>query len=78
VISHITAAAGADDRNVLRREHMGFFAAAPESVNVRMFYAEKNIWERLLLLARYEILLQLKGGEIIQAAQVSIEKHKST
>ena len=43
VIGHIAAAAGAMDRDFLRREHIRFLAAATEGVNMRMFDEEQNV-----------------------------------
>jgi hypothetical protein len=40
-----------------------------------MFDEEKNIGRRPTLLALDEMLLKLKGSEIVHAAEISIEQH---
>jgi hypothetical protein len=65
VIGHIAAAAGPNDRNVIRRKHVRFVAAPAQRVDMRMLDKQENIRRRVLLLGNNELLLQGQCSEII-------------
>jgi len=66
MIRYIAAAAGPDDRNIFGRKHVGFVAAATESVDMAMLDEKEDIGRGLLLLARNDLFLQGQCGEIIR------------